>query len=91
MTAIMILESPACTATELTVVVENSTPGLLWLDMVLQNQTLYFGQPLYRCASAGHFRRQPRGLLGFIQGKSSAHTDYSARRKEQQVKNRQPH
>lgn len=35
MTAITILESPACTATELTVVVENSTSGLPGLDMVL--------------------------------------------------------
>lgn len=91
MTAITILESPAWTATELTVVVENPTPGLPWLDMVLQNQNLYSGRPLDRCVSAGHFRRQSLGLLGFIQGKRSAHTDDSAKRKEQEVKNRQPH
>lgn len=86
MTAITILESPACTATELTVVVENSTPGLPWLDMVLSNQSLYFGQSLYRYVSAGHFRRQPLGLLGFIQGKSSARTDCSAKRKHRRLK-----
>ena len=91
MTAITILESPACTATELTVVVENSTAGLSWLDMVRYNQSLHVGQPLCRCVAASHFRRQPLGLLEFIQGKSSARTDYSAKRKEQEVKNRQPH